>query len=241
MIRCLIIDDEPLALDLMEDNLRQVDYIQVAGKVRNATEALKILRNDPIDLLFCDIQMPGISGLQMVSSMAVRPMVIFVTAYEHFALQGFELDVLDYLIKPVPMERFLRACQKAYRTVETRQLAVASQSQPRNYLFVHSDYNLVKISLDKIEVVEGLKDYVKIHLAGADKPLLSRMSIKMMQALLPPERFYRIHKSYIINVDYVTLIRRGRVKTVNTELPMSDAYREMIDRMTGRALVLAHN
>ena len=238
MIRCLIIDDEPLALDLLEDNLRQVDYIQVAGKARNAAEALRILRNDPVDLLFCDIQMPGISGLQMVSSMTVRPMVIFVTAYEHFALQGFDLEVLDYLIKPVPMERFLRACLKAYRTVETRQLApVLPAVQSRNYLFVYSDYNLIKINLDKIEFVEGLKDYVKIHLTGAEKPLLTRMSIKTLEAQLPPERFYRVHKSYIINVDYVQHIRRGKIKTLTSELPLSDAYRDMVDRMTGKALV----
>ncbi|MGN8069789.1 LytTR family DNA-binding domain-containing protein [Mucilaginibacter sp. SG564] len=237
MIRCLIIDDEPLALDLLEDNLRQVDYIQVTGKARNAADALRILRDNPVDLIFCDIQMPGISGLQMVSSMTVRPMIIFVTAYEHFALQGFDLEVLDYLIKPVPMDRFLRACQKAYRVMETRQAAqILPAAQSRNYLFVYSDYNLIKINLDKIEFAEGLKDYVKIHLTGADKPLLTRMSIKTLEAQLPAERFYRVHKSYIINVDYVQHIRRGKIKTLTSELPLSDAYRDMIDRMTGKAL-----
>ena len=236
MIRCLIVDDEPLALDLMEDNLRQVGYIHVVAKCRNAADALRVLRDDPVDLIFCDIQMPGLNGLQLVQSMPYKPMVIFVTAYEHFALQGFELDVLDYLIKPVPMERFHRACQKAYLAIEMKR-AYGMQANPgRKYLFVYSDYNLVKISLDQIEYVEGLKDYVKIHLAGGDKPLLSRMSIKSLEQQLPNEQFYRVHKSYIINVDHVTRIRRGRVKTINSEIPLSDSYRDMIHRMTGRVM-----
>ena len=236
MIRCLIIDDEPLALELIEDNLRQIGYIHVAAKCHNAGEALRVLRDDPVDLIFCDIQMPGLNGLQLIQNMPCKPMVIFVTAYEHFALQGFELDVLDYLIKPVATERFHRACQKAYLAMEMKR-AYGMQTNPlRKYLFVYSDYNLVKIRLDQIEYVEGLKDYVKIHLAGGDKPLLSRMSIKSLEQQLPTEQFYRVHKSYIINVDHVTKIRRGRVKTVSSELPLSDSYRDMIHRMTGRLM-----
>lgn len=236
MIRCLIIDDEPLALDLIEDNLRQVGYIHVAAKCRNAADALHVLHNDPVDLIFCDIHMPGLNGLQLVQNMPYKPMVIFVTAYEHFALQGFELDVLDYLVKPVPLERFQRACQKAYLAMEMKRAYTIQATPGRKYLFVYSDYNLVKISFDQIEYIEGLKDYVKIHLTGGSRPLLSRMSIKSLEQQLPTEQFYRVHRSYIINVDHVTRIRRGRVKTVNSELPLSDSYRDMIHRMTGRMM-----
>lgn len=234
MIRCVIIDDEQLALDLIEDNLRTIGFIQVIAKCRNATDALRVLRDAPVDLVFCDIQMPGLNGLQFIQSMPYRPMVILVTAYEHFALQGFELDVLDYLVKPVPQERFQQACQKVYIAMEMKKAYTMLPPINRKYLFVYSDYNLVKISLDQIEYIEGLKDYVKIHLTEADKPLLSRMSIKSLEQQLPGDQFYRVHKSYIINVDHVTKIRRGKVKTVSSELPLSDSYRDMIDRMTGR-------
>jgi len=236
MMRCLLVDDEPLALDLIEDNLKHVNYIQVVGRCRTAAEAITVLQTEQIDLLFCDIHMPGLNGLQLVKSLITKPMVIFVTAYEKFAVDGFDLDILDYLVKPVPLDRFLKACQKAQHHFELSKALAVQVYSPKKYFFVHADYTLVKISFDEIEYIEGLKDYVKINLANKPKAVLSRTSIKAIELQLPSELFYRVHKSYIINVDYVTQIRRGKVKIVDTELPLSDSYRDMIHKMIGKGI-----
>jgi len=235
MIKSLLIDDEPLALDLMEDNLRQVDEITVTGRCRTAAEALSMLRTTPVDLIFCDINMPGLNGIQMVKSLVNKPLVIFVTAYEKFALESYELDVVDYLVKPVPLERFLKACNKASQLFTLKKMAEAQQAPVKKHLFIYADYALVKINFDEIEYVEGLKDYVKVHVAGRDRAIISRSSIRALEQQLPHDRFFRVHKSYIVNVDFVTQIRRGRLKTTGAELPLSDSYRDAIGLMTGRA------
>jgi DNA-binding LytR/AlgR family response regulator len=235
MMRCLLIDDEPLALDLIEDNLKHVNYIQVAGRCRNAGEALLLLQTEPIDLVFCDIQMPGLNGLQLIRSLTKRPMVILVTAYEKFAIDGFELDVVDYLVKPVPIDRFLRACQKANQLFEQSR-SLAEKAPRKNHFFIHANYNLVKVSFDEIEYIEGLKDYVKINLTNQAKPIISRSTIKQIELQLPPERFFRVHKSYLVNVNYVLSIRRGKIKMQSIELPLSDSYRDMINKMVGKEI-----
>jgi two-component system LytT family response regulator len=234
MMRCLLVDDEPLSLNLLEDNLKHVNYIQVAGRCRTAGEALILLQSEQIDLMFCDIQMPGLNGLQLVKSLINKPMVIFVTAYEKFAIDGFDLDVIDYLVKPVALERFLRACYKANNLFELKKDTTEIIPAKKAYFFVHADYNLVKINFIDVEYIEGLKDYVKINLSNQPKPIISRTSIKALELQLPPELFYRIHKSYLINVDYVMHIRRGRVKTINADLPLSDGYRDIIKKMIGK-------
>ena len=236
MMRCLIIDDEPLSLDLIEDNLKQVNYIYVAGKCRNAGEAILLMETEQIDLLFCDIGMPGINGLQFVKSLVQKPLVILVTAYEKFAVDGFELDVVDYLVKPVPLDRFLRACHKANRIFQSERIPIDAAPVIKNHFFINAEYNLLKINFNDIEYIEGLKDYVKINLADQSRPVISRGSIKALEQRLPASVFYRVHKSYIINVDYVLQIRRGKIKTRNAELPLSDNYRDMINRMIGKVI-----
>jgi len=236
MIRCLLIDDEPLALNLIEDNLKHVNYIQVAGRCHTAAEALLMMEAEKIDLIFCDIGMPGLNGLQLVKSLAYKPMVIFVTAYEKFAVEGFELDVVDYLVKPVPLDRFLLACHKAHKLFELNKTVVEQPPVIKNHFFINANYNLVKIIFNDIEYIEGLKDYVKINLADQSRPVISRSSIKALEPQLPPGIFYRVHKSYIINVDHVVQIRRGKIKTRNAELPLSDNYREEINKMIGKAI-----
>ncbi|WP_259069161.1 LytR/AlgR family response regulator transcription factor [Mucilaginibacter sp. X4EP1] len=232
MIRCILVDDEPLALDLLEDSLKHVNYIQVVAQCRTASAAITLLQKEDIDLIFCDIQMAGLNGLQLVRSLIKRPMVIFVTAYEKFAIEGFELDVIDYLVKPVPLERFLKACYKAQIQFELRKKAPAEVVTRKNHFFIHADYNLIKINFSDVEYVEGLKDYVKVNLINQPKPILSRISIKSLQLQLPPGQFYRVHKSYIINIDHVLYIRRGKIITTNAELPLSDNYRDVIHKMT---------
>jgi len=234
-MNCIIIDDEPLALELLEDNIRMVDGLDLAGSFQSAMEATSLLQKQQIDLIFCDIQMPGINGLQFVKSLTNKPLIIFVTAYDHFALDGFELDVVDYLLKPVATERFLKACNKAKTMFElSKRTTGAEPEKRRKYIFLYADYNLIKLNHDDITYIEGLKDYVKIYLANAPKPIISRVTIKSLESQLPANDFFRIHKSYIVNLDHVHSIRKGRVKVGNAEVPVSDGYKEVIDKMTGR-------
>jgi DNA-binding LytR/AlgR family response regulator len=233
MMRCLIIDDEPLALDLLEDSLKHVNTIQIVARCRNAGEALIAMQKEHIDLIFSDIYMPGINGLQLIRSLTHRPMVIFITAYEKFAVEGFELDVIDYLVKPVPLDRFLKACHKALDLFELRK-TYAPQPIIKNYFFLHSEYNLVKVSFDQIEYIESLKDYVKIHFVNQQKPLISRVGLKAIELELPADQFFRVHRSFLVNLQHVSQLRRARIKLVHAELPLSDGYRDVINRMIGK-------
>ncbi|OCX51244.1 DNA-binding response regulator [Mucilaginibacter sp. PPCGB 2223] len=228
-MRCLILDDEPLSLEVLEDNIKRTGLFEVAERCSAPAQAMLALQHEQIDLLFCDIQMPGINGLQLVRSLKNGPPVIFITAYQEFALQGYELDVIDYLLKPVEIERFLQACQKAVRHIERGQ-----RRHQRDYFFLHVDYTLVKVPFNDIIYIEGLKDYVKVYLDSQSKPLLSRITFKALEEQLPGERFFRVHKSYIVNIDQVQSIRKGRIKTVQAEIPCSDNYKEIVGQMTGR-------
>jgi len=232
-MRCIAVDDEPLALALLEDNIRQVPGLELVASCSTAMEALKVLNEQEVDLLFLDIQMPGLTGLQLLQSLSVRPMVILITAYEKYALEGFNLDVIDYLVKPVPFERFLRACNKAldfYRL--KKNVGTESQTWPE-YFFVNAEYGLVKIVFSDIRLIEGLKDYLKIHLLES-KPLIIRMSLKSIEEKLPPGKFFRIHKSYIISVNHITSIRKNSVFLGELELPLSDLYKEDLMREIGQ-------
>jgi two-component system LytT family response regulator len=236
-MRCIIIDDEPLALELLEDNIKQVPRLQLAASCRSAAQAMQVLHTQEVDLIFCDIQMPGITGLQFVKSLAQKPMVIFITAYHEFAVDGFELDVVDYLLKPVPLERFLKACNKALHLFDIQNKPAVIAPEPnRDHLFVYADYNLIRINHGEITYIEGLKDYVKLHRNGIAKPILSRITIKALEEQLPAHQFFRTHKSYIVNLGYVQSVRKGRIKLDDAEVPYTDNYREVISRMTGRTI-----
>jgi len=230
MIRCLAVDDESLSLDLLEDNIRRVPFLHMAGRCQNVYEAMEAMRTQTIDLLFLDIQMPGLSGLQFVQSLAVRPLVIFVTAFKKYALEGFELDALDYLVKPVTPERFLKAVNKAAKHFSTTQAPEPAPPVPpeAEYFFVNVEYNLVKISIRDIAYIEGLRDYIRIHLAGDEKPVISKISMKTLFERLSPARFIRVHKSYIVAIDKISFIRKNRIYIKNDIIPISDFYRDSL-------------
>ena len=187
MIRCIAIDDEPLALELLQDNISKLPYLQLVAACDNAMDAMQIMERQPVDLIFLDIQMPGLTGLQFIKSMTVKPMIILVTAYEKYALEGFDLAVTDYLVKPVPLERFVKACNKAKELFELRN-STKDNASPNysGYFFVNVDYSLVKINFTDIIYIEGLKDYIKIHLHAAQRPVITRMAIKTIEEQLPP-------------------------------------------------------
>ncbi|MCF6404427.1 LytTR family DNA-binding domain-containing protein [Chitinophaga filiformis] len=233
-LRCIAVDDEPLALDLLEDNIRQVPYLELVAKCADAFEAIKVLQEKEVDLIFLDIQMPGLTGLQFIQSLAHKPMIILITAYEKYALEGFELDVTDYLVKPVALPRFIKACNKARELYQLKhQPATSSSASTPEFFFVNSDYSLLKINVADIIWIEALKDYIRIHLTGTTKPVVTRMPLKQVEEQLAPARFIRIHKSYIIAVAHITAIRKNSVFIGAMELPVGDNYREAVAALTG--------
>ena len=179
----MAIDDEELALELLEDNIRKVPFLELVAGCSNPLEAIKVIREHPVDLIFLDIQMPGLTGLQFIQSGLASAMFILITAYEKYALEGFNLDVVDYLVKPVPLDRFLKACNKALELHElkTKSRAGDHMAPLADYFFVNVEYSLLKIQKSDIAWIEGLRDYIKIHLQSTPKPVLTRMSIKAIE------------------------------------------------------------
>ncbi len=234
MLRCIAIDDEPLALELLEDNISKVPYLQLVATCSNPLEAMKELEKQPVDLIFLDIQMPGLTGLQFIQSLVNKPMVILITAYEKYALEGYTLDVVDYLVKPVSVERFIRACNKARDLYELKNKPAAPADSIPSYIFVNADYSLVKIVLDDITWIEALKDYIRIHLQNSNKPIITRMTMKNIEEMLPASKFIRIHKSYIVSIAAISSVRKTSVMAGDMELPVSDSYQDSLLKLTGR-------
>jgi two-component system LytT family response regulator len=236
MLRCMAIDDEPLALELLEDNISKVPFLQLIASYNNPIEAMKALQQQSMDLVFLDIQMPGLTGLQLIQSVPQKPMFILITAYEKYALEGFNLDVVDYLVKPVAIERFMKACNKAWELhqLKTKQREASSEAQVE-YFFINVDYSLLKVVFKDIMYVEGLKDYIKIHLKSSSKPVVARMSMKSIEEQLPSAMFIRVQKSYIVSKEYITAIRKNSIFIGNIEIPVGDNYRDGLASLTGRA------
>jgi two-component system, LytTR family, response regulator len=234
MINCIAVDDEPLALDLLADNISKVPYLTLVKKCGNAFEALSVLEKEDIDLIFLDIQMPGLSGLQFLNALKnKKPMVVMVTAYEQYALEGFNLNVTDYLMKPVSFDRFYQACQKAKElfdlnqkpTVNTEDQNTEGGTLP-HFFFINVEYSLIKVMSDDILYIEGMKDYIKIHLSSQIKPLITRMSFKNIEEKLPSQGFFRVHKSYMVNTVKIQRIRNGVIFINKHTVPLSENMRE---------------
>lgn len=235
ILKCIAVDDEPLALDLVKKFIGQTSFLQLEGSFDNAIQALSFLNQQEIDLIFLDIQMPDLSGMELArilegKNQARKPRIIFTTAYNQFAIEGYKVDALDYLLKPFSYEEFLKACTKAYQ-----QLEKDSQQAPRvqmdieekvAYIFLKVEYQLVKVLLKDITYVEAYKDYVKVYLKDKQSPLLSLTSMKSMESLLPESKFMRIHRSFIINLDHIESISRNLVKIGQAELAVSDNYKD---------------
>ena len=236
MIRCIAIDDEPLALELLQDNISKVPFLHLVSACDNAIEALQILQTQTIDLVFTDIQMPGLTGLQLIQSMNVKPMFILITAYEKYALDGFGLDVIDYLLKPVALDRFIKACYKAKELFDLKNAYKEGNASmvTAPYFFVNVEYSLVKITVADIIYIEGLKDYIKIHLKSSAKPIVTRMPMKSIEDQLSETLFIRIHKSYIVSIAFITSIRKSSLFIDNLELPISEHYRDTVTALTAK-------
>ncbi len=222
-IRCIVVDDEPLALNLIEGYVLKTPFLELVAKCANAYEALEKIASETVDLVFLDIQMPGLSGMELSRSLTNGPKVIFTTAFEEYALEGFKVDAVDYLLKPFNYEEFLKSANKAR---EWLSITTGNKGTDTDTLFVKSEYKLVKINLHKVLYIEGLKDYAKIFLADQTRPVMTLMSLKSLEEQLPSDQFMRIHRSFIIHLDKIDMIERNKVVIGQVGITIADAYKE---------------
>ena len=237
MIRCLAVDDEPLALKQLVTYIEKVPFLELAAQASNALEARAFLQQETVDVMFCDINMPDLNGMDFVKSLAAPPLVVFTTAYADYAVEGVRVNAVDYLLKPFGLDEFRRAAER----VRERSLtpapsqgggAQSAQTSPSlgsgggDSLFVKSDYRVIRIEISKIRYVEAMSEYLRIYLEGEAKPVITLLSMKKIEERLP-DSFMRIHRSYIVNLDKVQEVNKNRViLDQDTYLPIGDMYRE---------------
>ncbi len=225
--KCLIVDDEPLAVEIIETYLQKLNEMEIIEKCSSAIEAFEILQKKNIDLIFLDIQMPELTGLEFLKSINNPPKVILTTAHRKYALDGFELDVVDYLLKPISFERFLKAIQKYYKTIEdTFKVFSKNDSEEDSFIYVKENKKVVKIYLYEIVYIESLKDYVTIH--TETKNVISKISISLLQEQLPQDKFLRIHKSYIVSLSKINAFTSDSVEIGKKELTIGRTYKDSV-------------
>ena len=230
MIETLVVDDEPLAAALIRSYVERTPFLHLAGEVHTAEEALDIMAKGNIELVYLDIKMPRLSGMQVARMFPPGVRVVFTTAYSDHAVEGFRVGALDYLLKPVSYEEFLESATRALRDLTPAE----SRIQPGGHLLVKSEYRLLRIPFGDIEFIEGLKDYVKIYISGEAKAVLSLMSIKSLEDGLPSANFMRVHRSFIVNLDKVRVIERNCIIMLGRAIPISDSYRKaFMERIEG--------
>ncbi len=230
-LNCAIIDDEPLAADLLASYAAKTPFLNLSGTYNSAISAIKDLREHPADLIFLDIQMPELSGTEFARILPKETKIIFTTAFSQYAVDGYKVNAIDYLMKPVSYEEFVRAATKALELfTATRRNETCLQDR---FMLVKSDYKLVRVPLDDILYIEGLKDYVRIYLANGDK-IISLMNMKKLEDFLPQPEFMRTHRSYIVHMNKITLIERLRIVFGETYIPISDSYKEEVQAYLDR-------
>ena len=230
MTRCLIVDDEPLARQLMESHIRQVKSLQLVGTCETAIEAFELLHREQVDLLFLDIQMPGITGLNFLKSLKDPPKVIFTTAYMEYAVEAFELEAVDYLLKPITFERFIKAIQKIDAQKETSPLTQGPL--PGEAIFIKVNKRLMRIAYPDIFYIEGFGDYIKVVTASGVHTSYS--SLNKIEELLPEQQFMRIHKSFIINLTHIQFVEGNLVRIPDKDLPVGVTYKEALYKKLGQ-------
>ncbi|MBQ4162180.1 MAG: response regulator transcription factor [Parabacteroides sp.] len=221
-LTCIIIDDEPLAISLLESYVNKTPFLTLIGKFNNALNALPTLNNQPVDLLFLDIQMPDVNGMEFSRILKTDVRIIFTTAFAQYALESYKVNALDYLLKPISYPDFLKAANKALQWFElTHTIENETES-----IFIKTEYKLVQVELRKILYIEGLKDYVKIYIENEPHPILSLMSMKSLEETLPKNRFIRVHRSFIVQPEKIKVIERNRIIFGKEYIPISDNYKQ---------------
>jgi two-component system response regulator LytT len=226
MIAAIAIDDEPLALQLVSGYIEKTPGLELAGSFDNPLDATEFLSDHMVDLIFVDIQMPDLSGIEFTRLLERGPKIIFTTAYEKYALEGYKLEIVDYLLKPFGYEEFLTAVKKALRLIGLEQKDQIRVEVNNAFLFLKSDYKIKRINFNDILYIEGMKDYVKVYLSSEPKPVLSLASLKLLETKLPLSKFMRIHRSFIVNLEKINTIDRSRIVFGDKYIPVGDQYRE---------------
>ena len=241
-LSCAIIDDEPLAVSLLESYVLKTPFLELKGKYNSAILALPELNTTPVDLLFLDIQMPELNGMEFSHMLSGNTRIIFTTAFEQYALDSYKVNALDYLLKPIKYADFLQSAQKALQWIDmfynrqTEHNVSGSTPEPES-IFIKTERRLVQLNLNQILYIEGLKDYVKIYIEGQTKPVLSLMSMKAMEELLPASKFIRVHRSFIVQPEKIKIIERSRIVFGKEYIPISDNYKEKFNEFIARRSV----
>lgn len=229
IIKCAIVDDEPLAVELLASYVSKIPFLELCGKYTNATDALHGITEQAVDLLFLDIQMPELNGLELSKMIPEDTRIVFTTAFDQYAVDSFRVNALDYLLKPISYADFLEASNKAMQwfqlVQQSEQQPAAATETPRS-IFVKSEYKLLQIDLDDIRYIEGLKDYVKIYTEQSPHPILSLMNMKAIEQLLPPSRFIRVHRSFIVQKSKIREIERNRIVFGDVYIPIGNSYKQ---------------
>ena len=240
-IRCAIIDDEPLALGLLASYVKKTPSLELCGTYSSAIQAMEMLPNNPVDLLFLDIQMPELNGLEFSKMVPEKTRIVFTTAFEQYAIDGYRANALDYLLKPISYADFIEAVGKAVEWFNLKLKAEGektnTQTETPDYIYVKSDYKLIQISLDKILYIEGLKDYVKIYTEDKPRPILSLISMKALEEKLPEERFLRVHRSFIVQKQKIKVIDKGRIVFGKEYIPISETYKTLLQDYVNKHII----
>jgi len=227
MIKCLAIDDEPLALEQLATYIKKIPFLELVARCQSALDAKEIMECEVIDAIFCDINMPDLNGMDFVKSLAVPPLVVFTTAYSEYAVEGFKVNAVDYLLKPFGLEDFQRAANRVKERYDQRNTATISTVDEDDAIFLKTEYKVVRLNISDIRYIEGMSEYLKIHIEGQQKPLIVLLSMKKMEERLPSNTFMRIHRSYIINLKRIQEVNKNRViMDAETYLPIGDNYKE---------------
>jgi len=234
MINTIAIDDEPLALQLVAGYIEKTPGLNLVGKFDNPLDAMDYMASESVELIFVDIQMPDLTGIEFTRAITRGPKVIFTTAYEKYALEGFRLDVVDYLLKPFSYDEFLKAVQKALRLIKLENTTMNQVEANNEFLFLKSEYKIRRINFNDILYIEGLKDYVKVYTKIEPKPILSLTSLKLLESKLPEATFMRIHRSFIVNLEKIDTIERSRIVFGKVYIPISDQYKEKFQEFLNR-------
>ncbi|MFD0989019.1 LytR/AlgR family response regulator transcription factor [Mariniflexile jejuense] len=241
-MKCVIIDDEPLAIDVIESYIKQIGGLEIVVKCTNPLEAITLLNKHKVDLIFLDIEMPNLTGIDLVKALDNMPQFIFTTAYPQYALDGFNLNATDYLVKPIPFHRFIKAVTRAKEKyeLETKSISIPEpileirQSTTQdNFIFVKSEYENIKINVDTIKYIQGLKDYIKIYTSETDKAILTLSSFKDILDKLPSVRFIRVHRSYVVNIDFIKALQKTKIIVDGIQIPIGDTYKDEVLKRFG--------
>ncbi len=229
ILRCLLVDDEPLALKVLQSHIANVNGLQIVAQCKNAIEAIDVLHQKQVDLIFLDIKMPKLLGTDFIKNLSSRPKIIFVTGYREYAIEGYDLDAIDYLLKPVSFERFVQAVSKAKKMVgsEMQNHSEEYKANPEEFFYLKVDKNMQKVFINEILYIESLKDYIKVCLTTG-KNLLVRQSITSIEKLLSAHRFLRVHRSYIVSIDKITAFNNIFVQLQSNEIPIGKLYKHAV-------------